>query len=85
MMPPSPSMATEISLAVVRLGVPLNIRCSIKWETPACFSVSYLEPAPIKMLIDTEWVWGMVAVITRSPLSRVVFWYKLCLFNLQVK
>ncbi|MBA7560227.1 hypothetical protein ES708_01849 [subsurface metagenome] len=73
MIPPTPSIASEISLAVVRLGVPRKHRCSMKWETPACGSVSYLEPTPIKMQMDTERVWGMGVVITRRPLSRVVF------------
>jgi hypothetical protein len=37
------------------------------------------------MQTDTERVWGMVSVITRSPLSRVVFWYNFCLYKLGVK
>ena len=43
----------RISLAVGLLSVPRNIKCSIKWETPAIFSDSYREPTPIKMQTDT--------------------------------
>ena len=49
-------MASAISLAVGRFGVPLKSRCSIKCEIPAAASVSYREPTPIKKLIHTAWV-----------------------------
>ncbi len=55
-MPPTPSMAAEISQDVARLVVPLKQRCSIKCETPASASVSYLEPIPTKKHKDMEWV-----------------------------
>ena len=68
--PPTPSIAAEISLAVARFGVPLKHRCSIKCEIPACVSASYLEPTPIKKHIDTERGW--VKVTGKGAKERMV-------------
>ena len=73
--PPTPSMASLTSRAVGQLSVPLKGRCSMKWETPASSSDSYREPAPTQITMETDWVWGMADVRTRSLLSSTERWY----------
>ena len=51
--PPRPSKISAISCAECVL-VPLNRRCSMKWETPARASVSSREPVPIQNPNETE-------------------------------
>ena len=63
-------MASLTAWAVGQCFVPLKGRCSRKWDSPACSGVSYREPAPTHMTMDTDRVWGMVDVRTRSWLSR---------------
>ena len=55
--------------------VPLKGRCSRKWEIPDSSADSYLDPAPTQMTMDTDLVWGMVEVRTRSWLSKTERWY----------
>ena len=73
--PPTPSMASLTSLAVGQRLVPLKGRCSRKWEMPEVSADSYLEPAPMLTTMETDLLWGIVEVSTRSPLSKTVRWY----------
>ena len=73
--PPTPSIASLTARAVGQLSVPLKGRCSMKWDTPASLSDSYLDPAPTQMTMETDWVWSMVDVRTRSLLSSTERWY----------
>ena len=43
--PPTPSTASEIAREDGYRAVPLNVRCSMKWATPASPAVSRREPA----------------------------------------
>ena len=72
--PPTPSMASLTALAVGQSFVPLKGRCSRKWDKPALSSGSYLDPAPTQITMDTDRVWGIVDVNTRSWLSRTDLW-----------
>ena len=75
MMPPTPSMASLTCRAVGQRLVPLKGMCSRKWEMPDVSADSYLEPAPMLITVETDLLWGMVEVSTRSPLSNTVRWY----------
>src|SRR5437762_2967363 len=75
-MPPSCSIATETSLAVGRLVVPLNSMCSTKWQIPCDRVSSKREPTPTKIAELTDRAEGRVVVTMRSPLSSSVRWYK---------
>src|ERR1700687_5606916 len=75
MTPPIPSISSEISRAVGRRRVPLNNMCSRKCETPAISSLSYREPAPMKMLILTDRVCGSELLTIRRPFCHTVLSY----------
>ena len=62
-----PSTAWEISLAE-RLFVPLNSRCSMKWQTPLSSAGSYREPTPTHKPTLTLIMCGISAVATVRPL-----------------
>ncbi len=68
---PTASNASAISRALKR-SEPLNSRCSRKWLQPASTGVSSRLPVSTQQPIATERTDGMVSVITRSPLGRVV-------------
>ncbi len=53
-----------------RCSVPLNKRCSRKWEAPASSSGSSREPAPTQKPTDTERTSAMVSVTRRMPQGR---------------
>src|SRR5690606_22066029 len=55
-----------------RLRVPLNSRCSRKWETPARWGGSSREPTPTQIPNDTLRMAGIDSVRIRSPLGRTV-------------
>ena len=63
---PMPSNSSEISIAEWR-SVPLNSRCSRKWETPACAGASSREPVRTQSPSATERTEGTTSVITRRP------------------
>src|SRR5579859_404503 len=75
MIPPIPSISSDISRAVGRRRVPLNSMCSRKCETPAISSLSYREPAPMKMLILTDRVCGSELLTIRRPFGSTVLSY----------
>src|SRR5947209_19598182 len=66
-----PSKIWSIS-SELYFAVPLNSRCSSRWESPACSSVSALEPAPIQNPSDTDRTEGIASVTIRTPESSVV-------------
>ena len=53
MLPPTASISAAMSEAL-RLSVPLNTMCSIKWDMPDSAPISYTEPACIHTAMDTE-------------------------------
>src|SRR5690606_28254462 len=55
-----------------RLRVPLNSRCSRKWDTPARRGGSSREPTPTQIPNDTLRIAGIDSVRIRSPLGRTV-------------
>ena len=59
-------MASLTSRAVGQCRVPLNGRCSMKWDTPAKSGGSYREPAPTQMTMETDWVCDIIDVNTRN-------------------
>ncbi len=61
--PPTLSMAWAISSAL-RLSVPLNSRCSMKWDTPARSAGSFRDPTFTHTPMDTERTWGIRSVRT---------------------
>ena len=66
MIPPTPSMASLTAPAVGHCSLPLNGRCSMKCDTPASSGDSYRDPAPTKMVMETDWVCSIKEVTTRS-------------------
>src|SRR5204862_6143739 len=70
-LPPTESTERAMSSAV-RLVVPLNRTCSMKWESPFCSGVSRREPDPIQMPTETERTCGIGSLITRTPFGSVV-------------
>src|SRR5947208_11426153 len=56
----------------LRVGVPLNTRCSRKWDEPAICGGSSREPAATQMPRVTDRTPGMRSVTTRSPDSNSV-------------
>jgi len=69
--PPTASSAIEMSRAE-RSSVPLNSRCSRKWEQPCSVRDSSREPTPTHTPMQAERTPAMCSEITRSPLGRVV-------------
>src|SRR6266540_736864 len=65
-------MAPAISSAD-RLAVPLNTRCSIRWEIPPRLSGSTREPVSTQIPTATERTWGMASVTTRMPFGSRSF------------
>ncbi len=55
-------------------GVPLKTMCSRKCETPATSVASSRLLALTKKPEATEWAWSFTSAMTRSPLSRTVWW-----------
>ena len=68
---PSASKASEISNAV-RVGVPLNCMCSMKWEMPSSLSLSNAAPVPTRMPIVTESSPSMRLTMTLIPFSKLL-------------
>ena len=52
--------------------VPLNVRCSMKWATPAWASVSRRDPARTYAAMETERAPGIWALMTRGPEASTV-------------
>lgn len=71
---PMESNSTAISLKPL-FAVPLNKRCSIRWETPLIFSFSFLEPAGSQKPNDIDLKCGIYSLTTRIPLSNSVISY----------
>ncbi len=69
-----PSTACEISRAE-RRRVPLNSRCSMKWEMPLTASASHRPPTPTQIPRLTLAMCGISAVATVNPFSSRVTWY----------
>ena len=55
-----------------RVSVPLNTRCSIRWEIPPRSSGSILEPVSTQMPTATERTQGSDSVTTRTPFGSTV-------------
>ncbi len=68
MSPPTRSTAREMSVAV-RVGVPLNSRCSRKWLTPESFAGSSREPTATQTPIATDRAPGTQSVAMVRPLA----------------
>ena len=68
---PTASKAWAMSWAV-RRSDPLKSRCSRKWEQPASATVSSRLPVSTQHPTATERTDGMVSLMTRRPLGRVV-------------
>src|SRR5437764_11642410 len=66
-----PSKIWSISTELKRF-VPLNSRCSRKWETPAWAGASFLEPVPMNIPSAIERTDGTASVTTRTPESSSV-------------
>src|SRR5262245_25783866 len=62
-------MARAMSSAL-RVAVPLNTRCSIRWEIPPRSSGSQREPVPTQMPTATDRTCGIRSVRMRMPLGR---------------
>src|SRR5437764_6651034 len=63
-----PTASTDSAMArAVRVGVPLNSRCSRKWEAPTSPARSSREPVPTQNPVVTERTSGMASVTRRSP------------------
>jgi len=58
--------------AAVRVGVPLNIMCSMKCDMPASAGDSSLLPTEHQMPKATERTVSMGSVMTVMPFSRTV-------------
>src|SRR4051794_27861325 len=69
--PPTASSAMEISSAD-RSGVPLNSRCSRKWEHPCRAGDSSREPTPTQTPMVADLCPGTCSLMIRSPLGRTV-------------
>src|SRR5215470_1474254 len=63
-------MATAIASAE-RVAVPLNTRCSMRWEIPPRSSGSAREPVSTQMPTATERTCGIASVTTRTPFGRM--------------
>src|SRR2546425_1197771 len=57
----------------LRVSVPLNRRCSMKWEMPFCSGVSWREPRFIQTPTATERSVRIGSVIRTRPLPNVSF------------
>ena len=68
---PTASKALAMSWAV-RRSEPLKSRCSRKCEQPASAAVSSRLPVSTQQPTATERTAGMVSLMTRRPLGRVV-------------
>ena len=68
-LPPRPSIARVMSMGL-RVGVPLKSMCSIKWEIPAVFALSWREPEATKTPNATLSA-SHGTRTTRKPLSSV--------------
>ncbi len=55
-----------------RVGVPLNIMCSMKWDMPASSGVSSRLPTAHQMPRVTERTVSIGSVITVMPFGRTV-------------
>src|SRR5438132_101730 len=59
--------------SALRVAVPLNTRCSIRWDIPPRFSDSWREPVSTQTPTATERTCSMRSVTTRMPLARKPF------------
>src|SRR5262245_29244208 len=53
-----------------RFSVPLNRRCSMKWEIPFSLSVSWRDPCLSQTPRQTDLILGMASVRRVRPLGR---------------
>src|SRR5262245_10757987 len=61
--------------SALRVAVPLNTRCSMRWDIPPRFSVSWREPVSTHTPTATERTCSMRSVTIRMPLGRNPFRY----------
>ena len=69
--PPTESIVRAMASAL-RVAVPLNTRCSIRWDTPPRASTSWREPVSTHTPTATERTCGMRSVRMRMPLGRTL-------------
>ena len=67
------SSSSEITSVFGLFSVPLKSICSMKWESPASLSLSYLEPTPTMTVTVTVLVPFIGMVMIRRPFFNVVF------------
>src|SRR5206468_4867074 len=68
--PPTESTMSAMSWAL-RVSVPLNRRCSMKWEMPFCCGVSWREPRFIQTPRATERRLRIGSVIRTKPFPKI--------------
>src|SRR5262245_2025971 len=74
MCPPTESMLRAMSSAD-RVSVPLNTRCSIRWDMPPRSRGSTREPVSTQIPTATERTQGSDSVTTRTPFGNTVLRY----------
>src|SRR6266852_1065841 len=62
-------------LSALRMAVPLNTRCSIRWDIPSRPSGSWRDPVSTQTPTATDRTWGIRSVMTRIPLGRTLLRY----------
>ncbi|OGL15434.1 MAG: hypothetical protein A3F92_13685 [Candidatus Rokubacteria bacterium RIFCSPLOWO2_12_FULL_71_22] len=70
--PPTESMVRAMS-AALRVAVPLNTRCSIRWDMPPRLSGSWREPVSTQTPTATDRTCSIRSVTTRMPFARTLF------------